>query len=108
FAITAADIDGDMVDDIITAANISDAFSWFRTEGVMLAIADNEFEQIALYPVPVKSELFLELPASISVSDISVYDAMGRMVLNRENSTSNEIILNMNFLNPGLYLLRAT
>ncbi|HET8803730.1 MAG TPA: T9SS type A sorting domain-containing protein [Aequorivita sp.] len=108
FAITAADIDGDMVDDIITAANISDAFSWFRTEGVVLSIADNELGEISLYPVPVKSDLFIKLPASISVSNVSVYDALGRMVINMENSAANEMVLDMDSLSSGFYLVRAT
>src|SRR5690606_1556667 len=74
FAITTADINGDMVADIVTDANIADAFSWFETEGVVLGNQENLAQQITLYPVPVSNILTLQLPSKLSVEGVSIYD----------------------------------
>jgi hypothetical protein len=104
FAITAADINGDLVDDIVTAANISDAFSWFETEGVIILDAGaNVLSNINLYPNPVKDELNIRLPENLSEVEILIFDNFGKLILRYTDPFSESLQLDMSSLSTGLY-----
>ena len=107
FAITSADMDGDLVDDIVVAANISDAFSWFKTEGVI--ILGNEtgiLESVAFYPNPVSDMLRIVIPATLEVNRISVYDQLGKLLWNTDGNVTREAVIDMSVFASGMYAVQ--
>ncbi len=104
FAITAADLNGDLVDDIVTAANISDAFSWFETVGVIILDAGaSELQGIGLYPNPVTNELNLRLPGDISEVEILIYDNFGKLIRTHTEVSAGYFRLDMSSFSSGIY-----
>ncbi len=107
FAITAADVDGDQVDDIITAANISDAFSWFKTDGVILLNPEVSQSEFAVYPNPVNQKLTIKLAEAITLHNFQLYDTNGRMILNKSISQTGTVQIDLQNMVSGLYILSA-
>jgi hypothetical protein len=108
FAITSADIDGDLVDDIVTAANISDAFSWFGTEGVIiLGTGNNTLEDIGMYPNPTRDVLNLQIPNDISEVDIVICDNFGKLLLNMNRKNPGTVSLDMSGFSTGIYYIKV-
>ena len=109
FAITTGDIDGDLVDDIVGAANISDAFSWFKTEGiVILAVPSNPLELIEIYPNPVADQLYISLAEGISEISIELYDSLGKLILGSTYSGDRIHELKTTSLPSGVYTLKLS
>lgn len=107
FAITSGDIDGDLVDDIIVAANISDAFSWFRTEGVIiLDVETNPFDELKLYPNPASEILYIEIPFLDAEVDLQLFDNTGRLLFTKTYSDTRDMSLEVRGISPGAYLLK--
>ncbi len=62
---------------------------------------DNDL--VAVYPIPTKEALNIELPSSLNATNIRIYDALGNMIINKEVS-GNNFSLNTATLNKGTYL----
>jgi hypothetical protein len=108
FAITSADMDGDLVDDIVVAANISDAFSWFKTEGVIILGNDaTALEGLAFYPNPVSEILRVVIPTSLEVTKISVYDNSGKLLWYTDENSNSEAQIDMSVFATGMYLIQV-
>tara|TARA_R110002072_G_scaffold14307_1_gene59571 strand:- start:5688 stop:7100 length:1413 start_codon:yes stop_codon:yes gene_type:complete len=107
FAITAADVDGDQVDDIITAANISDAFSWFKTEGVILANLENFLSGVAVFPNPTTHKITVQVPADTHLQSMQIIDMQGKIVFLDNSEHSEYVNINLEELASGVYYLSA-
>jgi len=108
FAITAADVDGDLVDDIIVAANISDAFSWFKTEGVVvLSNPENFLSEIAVYPNPVNDKLTIDMGDSTRLDNFQISDVNGRIILKGDVSKLKHLEIDFQKITTGIYFLTA-
>ena len=106
FAITAADIDNDLVDDIIVAANVADAFSWFKTEGVVILGADeSNVGQFQLYPNPASEVIQFTLPNGVLISEITITDVSGKRIMDVSEAAINNQSIKTNKLSNGLYLI---
>jgi endoglucanase len=62
---------------------------------------------ISIYPNPVNDILSLMLPSDINKSVLSIYDNMGRLIINR-NIENGYTTINMSSLAKGIYLVRIT
>lgn len=103
FAIVADDVNGDLVDDIIVAANISDAFSWFETQGVIILGTTAEIlEQVVLYPNPMQDVLNIRLPAALGAVRLTIHDNTGKLILERSIDASVSGI-DINEISSGIY-----
>lgn len=109
FAITSADIDGDMVADIVTAANISDAFSWFRTDGVIiLEVGVNSLAEIKIYPNPAQEYINLQLPADLSDMEIRVFDNFGKILWEQNSDFTSLVRLDLSAYATGIYYIKIS
>jgi len=109
FAITSADIDGDLVADIVTAANISDAFSWFKTEGVIiLEVGANTLEGIKVYPNPVYDTLNVKLPADLSEVEISIFDNFGKILWQYQSDRLGTLRVDLSHFASGIYYMKVS
>lgn len=69
-----------------------------------LSINEQQSRSVKLYPNPVKETLFLELPSSLELSQVTIYDMMGKVVFRTDVSNSLHKI-DLSSLFSGLYLI---
>jgi serine protease AprX len=75
----------------------------FQTAFTTLAISDeNLIQNVAIYPNPVKSELFINTPSAGSFN-IKIYDILGNLVFQKNDITKRSI--NLKSLRKGVYVL---
>ena len=67
------------------------------------SIASTENSGIQVYPNPATTTLTVVFPAQCTMDSYRIFDAFGRMVDSRR---TNENILNISNLTPGLYILQ--
>jgi hypothetical protein len=74
------------------------------TEGMApLKINEELINNVSIYPNPVKNELNINSKIDLDGSLISIFDIQGKRVYNSRYSTN---ILNLSYLNKGVYFLR--
>jgi len=105
FAVVTSDIDGDTYEDLVVAANISDAFSWFKTT-VTLGIAELGEQNVSVYPVPVLDRVTVVLPKGLSNVDYSLVNTGGLVVLEGVLENSRGVI-DLSPLSSGVYVLKC-
>ena len=104
FAVAVGDMDGDMVDDVIGAANISDAFIYFRTEGVVI-LEDSGVNSSAFKVYPNPTSDILQISSETELVSATVLDYRGRIVLEYQLEGINSPI-NVSSLTAGVYILK--
>ena len=82
------------------------AMSCGETEEVTITIGVNETEEVvnSIYPNPTSGELYINAEA---MKQVTVYNAMGQMVLDQEVSGDN-MVLNMGQFESGVYMVKVT
>ncbi|TDP58690.1 T9SS-dependent choice-of-anchor J family protein [Flavobacterium dankookense] len=64
-------------------------------------------QNILIYPNPATSNVNIELNSSDeNIHSIQVVDMLGKIVLNQQNITSNNITINTSLLSKGIYLIK--
>ncbi len=72
-----------------------------------LTLNDNDQNNISLYPNPFNNWITINLPASNSKVELQIFDINGRLVFNKELTSSTNLVELSNF-NSGIYLARLT
>jgi GH35 family endo-1,4-beta-xylanase len=72
---------------------------------VPLAIKNNINENLQVYPNPFKNEINLECNSSEYFDEILITDVLGRKVKYLINPNQNHIVINLNGLEKGIYIL---
>jgi hypothetical protein len=67
-------------------------------------IKKNEFNKVAFFPNPVRD--CLTIPELQSDLQLSVYNTTGQLLLKRQLDRSGRQMLNLDFLDPGIYILQ--
>jgi hypothetical protein len=68
----------------------------------------SSLENVTIYPNPTTSNLAIQLPATVSQNvTVTVYDAVGKLVLANDYTSSNLIDLNVSNLTKGIYMMRV-
>ena len=67
---------------------------------------ESSFIDVEVYPNPSTGELFLNCKKDHSLTNILIYDTMGRLVY-RNNPFKNEVKLNLEALQSNIYLLKV-
>ena len=68
-----------------------------------LSITDTDLSQINVYPNPASEIIYVEMPSTLSVVNITVHDIMGRnMIMDEINNNQ----LNIQHLSEGVYILQ--
>ncbi len=102
FVMTIVDLDNDDDLDIASLSYNQDDLNWFENLKYTLSTDEFSLHQISIYPNPTKNTLnFRGITNTIAVS---VYDSVGREVLN-STLTMNQS-LEVSELNSGIYLLK--
>ena len=73
------------------------------TDDCQLGIEGVDEAQIAVYPNPVSSILYLKTEQNVSIKFITIYDALGRRVYKQRGNIEQ---VEMNSLPSGLYFLK--
>ena len=71
---------------------------------IALSLDENGIEDFSFYPNPVKSQLSLRIPSTLSEVEVSIYNQLGQEVLNQLIVKDSKII-NVSELTTGIYLL---
>ena len=69
-----------------------------------LGIEDLAFENLKIYPNPVKDILYIDIPNNHDSVEISIVDIKGSQVLNRQMQ-SKEIMMDISHLESGMYFM---
>jgi blue copper oxidase len=64
-------------------------------------------DEILLYPNPSSNKITLKNLSKEFISELSIFDYSGRIVLVMYNLNTNEIVLNLESINSGIYFLKA-
>jgi hypothetical protein len=70
----------------------------------ILAINDHEFESNLSFVNPVTSNL--EVKFKNTISAISIYNILGQTIFELKNNSSNEVSINTENWNSGIYLMK--
>ena len=73
--------------------------------GASLALIDQAFSEMKLYPVPTDNELIVEFN-TISDYTITIYNFLGQRVGQSDIMNTNKLILNTQNLNNGIYFVQ--
>lgn len=94
--------DGDIIFVLVANAGITDiTFSGTAVLNSTLNVDDNSISKLNIYPNPVNDLLHITIPDSIEVTNLKLYDLLGRDTgLSIHNNT-----LNTNELSKGIYVL---
>ncbi|PHR11105.1 MAG: hypothetical protein COA40_12295 [Aequorivita sp.] len=105
FDIEAFDIDNDNDKDLFTI-NVNDADSvfWINQTDPVLAINENEFSNIALFPNPAKNFINLKFH-NTTVSSVTLFSTLGNLQQHYSIDSDN-FHLNIENLTPGVYYLK--
>ena len=76
---------------------------YIATFSAILGLED--FKSAAVYPTPARSEVFVPWMAGENVPEIQLRDMAGRNNTVPVSRASNELILDVRSLSPGLYIL---
>jgi len=70
-----------------------------------LAIIDNEFESNLSFTNPVTT--IMEVKSKNTISAISIYNVLGQTIFELKNNFSNEVSINTEIWNSGIYLMKV-
>ncbi len=84
------------------ATTLFDKFLISAYQGAV-GIEDHPVTGLKVYPNPVKD--VVNISANETITQISVYNKLGQLIINKKVDTQ-EVMLNMNHLTPGFYILK--
>ncbi len=98
-SVLADDFNGDGKMDILAAAKTSDKIIWFENKGP-LGIEENTTNLFILYPNPTNG--LLNIISSTSISEVTVYNNLGQLLLTSEEKNQVDI----SALSEGIYFVK--
>jgi len=82
--------------------------SWGSVTGTTMGVNQNSIDGLKIYPNPISSKtnnlLFIETAAN-ATKTVTVYDVLGKQVL---NTTTADSAINVSALNGGVYVVKIT
>ncbi len=102
FDITVEDFDADGDMDIAAIGNFSDTVEWFENQLIVLGIGSSFIDEINIYPNPTEGSL--NFKGYNEVLDVSVFDVVGKNVLNASIYSNQS--LDVSNLQDGVYILK--
>jgi hypothetical protein len=74
----------------------------FGADCMPLSVADNLQSVVSIFPNPADDNLFIKIPAVISITDVKIYDTLGKSIY--VNIIDNQV--NVSNLNGGVYFIK--
>lgn len=72
---------------------------------IALSLNETLIEDFSFYPNPVKDELNFRIPSIFSQVEVSIYNQLGQVVLNKRTNENSKTI-NVSLLTTGIYLIK--
>lgn len=85
-----------------TGDNIASASATVTVIDSTLVADSHDFASVKFYPSPVKDYLYVIFSDNVRISDIHIYDNLGRVVY---HNSDNQTILNLAYLSSGTYYI---
>lgn len=82
-------------------SELSDPYFWFPTTG----IANINAGSLNLYPNPASNNVEVEIPSAITAGTVKVYDMLGKVVIEKDFTSSGNFALNIAQLREGMYVV---
>tara|TARA_B100000809_G_scaffold176743_1_gene174193 strand:- start:7515 stop:8903 length:1389 start_codon:yes stop_codon:yes gene_type:complete len=101
--IDAADLDNDGDMDVLSASIIDYKIAWYENLTILGLEEETSVSEIIFYPNPVKNVLNFNTKNNIIVHKVSVYSALGSLVLENNNPTNS---INVSKLFSGFYFVQ--
>ncbi|MDP2687429.1 MAG: T9SS type A sorting domain-containing protein [Aequorivita sp.] len=101
-SVIAADIDNDGDLDVISSSQNDDKIAWYENFTI-LGVEENEITTIKVYPNPVSNFLFIHKQAHTLITNSSIYDTFGRILLTKEGEVSQ---IDFTHYSTGVYYLK--
>ena len=89
--------------------NVKVKSGYVTIKSIISGINDANYKSnISIYPIPAKTELFINLPAAFSSSEISILDLSGKTLITNilKNYSAEKYIFPIESLGEGFYLLK--
>jgi hypothetical protein len=74
---------------------------------ILDVLEGNKQDMLLVYPQPASKEIYVQAPASVLLSEITIYDFLGRRVIESPLQHVNDIHIDVSSLNPGIYYLSS-
>ena len=78
---------------------------FYLVKSSTLSVDDNSLSNFSLYPNPSTNSVELS-STNTPISEISIYDLSGKLLLSKKYNSEININLNISNLAPGIYLLK--
>lgn len=79
------------------------AFGWTLTGSEVIGVGENLAEMVSIYPNPTTDILNIQVPSSVEITSVAMYDVLGKRV---SVSYANNVIDTAN-LSTGVYMLKV-
>ncbi len=100
FSVFAADLNGDGLDDVLSASIADSKVAWYSNE--ILGVDESLMGLVNIYPNPMTTQLHIDLPAEVTILKASLYDLLGKKM---DIELVSETI-NVSSLSDGIYILQ--
>lgn len=86
--------------------NPSVAYSFIAKLSNVLSIEDESLTDINVYPIPAND--FIKIESKNNVKNITIYNAIGQVIKKIKNLNSNNLNIDIKYLNEGIYYLNIS
>ena len=70
-----------------------------------LSVEDQVFSNFKILPNPVAEDLYVDLPSNIREGQVTVYNLLGKKVIEADFKNSDDVTINISGLSKGLYII---
>ena len=101
------------VQDFVVAGNPANTLvsrvSYFTNNAALESESFDIFESVSLYPNPAKDRVTISMPQGIEASgNFDVYNAIGQKIITKKVTTENDLTINTNNYQAGIYFINLT
>jgi hypothetical protein len=83
--------------------------SYFTNNAVLESDSFELFDSVSLYPNPAKDRVTISIPQGIEViGNFDVYNAIGQKITSKNVTTENDLTINTNNYQAGMYFINLT
>ena len=101
------------VQDFVVAGNPANTLvsrvSYFTNNAALESESFDIFESVTLYPNPAKDRITISIPQGLAVTgNFDVYNAIGQKITTKKVTTENDLTINTNNYQAGIYFINLT
>lgn len=113
YSITAGTTTVVDVQDFVVAGNPANTLvsrvNYFTNNAALESESFDVFESVSLYPNPAKDRITISIPQAIDVTgNFDVYNAIGQKITTKKVTTENDLTINTNNYQAGIYFINLT